>query len=96
MLKNRTVLGKLQLVKSVTPLEVVHKEIPEQKEADLSEGTDPESILANDSDLEAFDLVADLNELGPTQKKITRKLLREECHSSAKSEEEIVCVKELK
>ena len=32
VLKNRTVLGKLQLVKSVTPLEVVHKELPEQNE----------------------------------------------------------------
>ena len=60
VLKNRTVLGKLQLVKSVTPLEVVHKELPEQKEADLSEGTEPESILVNDSDLEAFDPDVDL------------------------------------
>ena len=32
VLKSRTVLGKLQLVKSVTPLEVVHKELPEQNE----------------------------------------------------------------
>ena len=55
VLKNRTVLGKLQLLKTVTLLEVVHKELPEQKETDLSEGTEPESILANDSDLEAFD-----------------------------------------
>ena len=47
-LKNRTYLGKLQLVKSVTPLEVVHKELPEQKEADLSEGTKPESTPVND------------------------------------------------
>ena len=52
VLKNRTVLEKLQLVKSVTPLEVVHKELPE---ADLSESTEPELIQVNDSDLEAFD-----------------------------------------
>ena len=36
VLKNCTVLGKLQLGKSVTLLEVVHKELPEQKEADFS------------------------------------------------------------
>ena len=47
-LKNRTVLGKLQLVKSVTLLEVVHKELPEQKEADLSEDAEPESTPVND------------------------------------------------
>ena len=69
MLKNCTVLGKLQLIKSVTPLEVVHKKLPEQK-ADLSEGTEPESNLANDSDLEAFDPDVDLSELGFTQKKL--------------------------
>ena len=46
----------------------MHKELPEQKEADLSEGTKPESIPVNDSDLEAFDLDVDLSELGPTQK----------------------------
>ena len=40
VLKNRTVLGKLQLVKSVAPLKLVHKELPEQKGADLSECTE--------------------------------------------------------
>ena len=39
VLKKSTVLKKLQLVKSVTPLEVVLKELAEQKKADLSEGT---------------------------------------------------------
>ena len=73
----------------------MHKELPEQKEADLSEGTEPESIEVNDSDLEAFDPDVDLSELGLAQKEIARKLLREECHSFAKSEEEIGCVKEL-
>ena len=73
----------------------MHKELPEQKEADLSEGTEPESILANDSDLEAFDPDVVLSELGPAQKETARKLLREECHSFTKSEEEIGCVKEL-
>ena len=95
--------NKLQLLKSVTPPEVVYKELPEQKEANLSEGTEPESIIANDSDLEAFDpddLEAfdpdiDLSELGSTQKEIAKKLFREECHSFSKSEEEIGCVKEL-
>ena len=61
----------------------------------LSEGTKPESTPVNDIDLEAFDTDVDLSELGPTQKEIARKLLREECHSFAKSEEEIGCVKEL-
>ena len=65
VLKNRTVLGKLQLVKSVTPLEVVHKELPEQKEADLSESTEPQSISVNYSNLEAD---VDLSELDPTRK----------------------------
>ena len=95
VLKNRTVLGKLQPVKSVPPLEVVHKELPEQKEADLSEGTEPESTPVNDIYLKAFDPDDELSKLSPTQKEIARKLLREECHSFAKSEEEICCVKEL-
>ena len=89
VLKNLTVLGKPQPVRSVTPPELVHKELPEQKEADLSEGTEPESILVNDSDFEAFDPDVDLSEHGPIQKEIARKLLREECHSFAKSELEI-------
>ena len=42
-----------------------------------------------------FDPDVDLSELGPTQKEIARKLLCEECHSFAKSEEEVGCVKEL-
>ena len=95
VLKNCTVLGKLQLVKYVTPLEVVNKELPEQKEADLSESTEPESTLVNDSDLDAFDPDVNLRKLGPTQKEIARKLLHEEFHSFAKSEEEIGCVKEV-
>ena len=68
--KNLTFLGKHQLVKSVTPLEVLHKELTEQKEADLSEGTEPELIPVSDSDLEAFDPDVDLSELHPTQKEI--------------------------
>ena len=95
MLKNHTVLGKLRPVKSVTPPEVVHKELPEQKEADLSEGTEPESTLGDDIDLETFDPDVDLSELGPAQKEIARKSLCEEWYSFAKSEEEIGCVKEL-
>ena len=31
VLENSTALGKLELLKTVTPLEVVHKELPEQK-----------------------------------------------------------------
>ena len=47
----------------------MHKELPEPKGADVSEGTELESIPVNDSDLEAFDPDVDLSELGPTQKK---------------------------
>ena len=45
--------------------------------------------------LKAFDPDADLRELDSTQKEIARKLLREECHSFAKSEKEICRVEEL-
>ena len=97
-LYGRTVLGRLQLVRSVTPLEVTFKEtmVNDVDNESQSESPQPncrqEQVdLSDDADIPPIDLTG----LTVEEQALARQLLREERDSFAASEDDIGCIPDL-
>ena len=102
-LQGRTVLGRLEPVRSVTPLEVkqVQKEERSQSDAEGTEGhisvpemSQPRSVSQPMSEREQFMPDVDLSELTEEQQKLAKKMLITECDSFAK-DDEVGCIKDM-
>lgn len=108
-LKKRTMLGKLQLVKSVTPLEVTRKE-EENGSEENSEHSDDSAdeqgenkyfstgvpIRPEDSSTLTNTLrEVDLKDLTEAQKTVAAKMLREEADSFSNSDDDVGCAEDL-
>ena len=100
VLRNRTVLGRLQLVQSITPVEVKLKDepIPTTQEtatsAKQAQVTVEQKVQEDDGDNNQFLPEVDLSGL-TEQRQVASTMLRKECRSFAKTEEEIGCIKDL-
>ena len=100
VLRNRTVLGRLQLVQSITPVEVKLKDepIPTTQEtatsAKQAQVTVEQKVQEDDGDNDQFLPEVDLSGL-TEQRQVASTMLRKECRSFAKTEEEIGCIKDL-
>ena len=108
ILKNRTVLGKLELIKSVTPLEVWKRE-EEESSADCV--LHAEKLLAEDEEQRKKPKVpvmqgcqsetsnplpdVDLGDLSRDQKTVVLNMLREEADSFSKNDEDVGCAEGL-
>ena len=108
ILKNRTVLGKLELIKSVTPLEVRKRE-EEESSADCV--LHAEKLLAEDEQQRKKPKApvmqgcqsetsnplpdVDLGDLSRDQKTVVLNMLREEADSFSKNDEDVGCAEGL-
>ena len=95
-LPRRTLLGRLQLIKSVTPMEVKLASTADSKEPesqfadDLSTG-----IREGDTKSDAATPEVDLTGLTMQQQEVVRKMLEEEAASFAKNDDDIGCIEDL-
>jgi hypothetical protein len=104
VLPGRTVLGSLELIRSVTPIEVKLKENVDEKRADMNFGMekqrtsqtkDPCHSTVN-SENEQFIPEVDLSTLTPEQQTLVKKMLYEERDTFAIDDDDIGCIKDLK
>ena len=109
VIKNRTRLGRLELVKSVTPLEVTEKELPVENEDSNTEdetngNTDPDMTPPHNCSVNVTPTVIpddsplnelDLSNLTQEQKEQALEMLKEEVDSFSRDEDDIGCCPEL-
>lgn len=99
-LKGRTVLGQLQLVTSVTPLEVQLKEeisacaVTSSSSNDKSVDTNL-TQTSSSSKLQGSLAQIDLEHLNESERELVVKMLNEEAESFSKDDEDIGCIPEL-
>ena len=99
IIPGRTQLGRLQLVKSVTPMEVKLAE-PDSDRVANPECTDNLHTVAGvekESPKESNDVMLEIDMSGQTseQQEVARKMLKEEAASLAKNEDGIGCIEGL-
>ena len=103
VLPGRTLLGRLQLVQSVTPVEVKVKEPAsnaQPKGGQVSGANEPDDTLIEEpvgipTEIPSQIKDIDLEGLTPAQKETALKLLTEEADSFAKDDNEIGCIPDL-
>ena len=104
VLPGRTVLGSLELIRSVTPIEVKLKENVDEKRADMNFGMEKQRTSqtkdpchsAVNSENEQFIPEVDLSTLTPEQQTLVKKMLYEERDTFAIDDDDIGCIKDLK
>ena len=101
-LQKHTVLGRLQLVTSITPVEVKlvenNRKITEQTVAESQSQvitTDKRTGDGKDRSDDQFLPEVDLSGLTEHQNQVVTMMLKEECHSFARDEEDIGCIKDV-
>ena len=96
VLPRRTSLGRLQLVKSVTPMEVKLTDTVDCRETE-SQCVDGLSSATGEHDSKSDTTTPEVDMSGLTmeQQKVVRKMLKEEAASSAKSDGDIGCIQGL-
>ena len=98
VLPKRLVVGRLQLIRSVTPVEVKLKETGNQKDS-LTETPERSTSASRNSQLNQNKTYripeVDLSELTAEQKKLAEEMLYEEADAFAQNEEDIGCIEEL-
>ena len=95
VLPKRTILGQLQLVKSVTPVEVKEKCNKEAQVSEVCEAPTAENNSSSDSSkthpLNEWLPKVDLSSLTAEQKLIAQQMLREESDCFSRDDEDIGC-----
>ena len=100
VLRGRTLLGRLQLVQSVTPVEVKLKESESNDNGTLEEvqesvTTEPAQCLDEKTEIPTHIKDIHLEGLTPAQKQMALKLLAEEADSFAKDDNDVGCIPDL-
>ena len=102
VLRKHTILGSLQLVKSITPVEVklaenAGKETQTSATVSQSQVTMTEKGTTREENTSDDDFLPDIDLTGLTeqQRKVAKAMLREECHSFARNDEDIGCINDL-
>ena len=95
-LPRRTLLGRLQLIKSVTPMEVTLASTADSKEPE-SQFADDLSMGITEGDTESDTATPEVDMTGLTmqQQEVVRKMLKEEAASFAKNDDDIGCIEDL-
>ena len=104
MLKSRTVLGRIELLKSITPFDVRRKDGTQNGPNNPGEGNSPSVSQINvnstscaiNSDSDSYLSQFDLSSLSADQQKLASKLLIEESDSFSNNDEDIGCAEGLK
>ena len=104
MLKSRTVLGRIELLKSITPFDVRRKDGTQNGPSNPKKGNSPSVSQINvngtscaiNSDSDSYLSQFDLSSLSADQQKLASKLLKEESDSFSKNDEYIGCAEGLK
>eukprot|EP00112_Aurelia_sp_Birch-Aquarium-sp1_P001431 Seg1153.8 transcript_id=Seg1153.8/GoldUCD/mRNA.D3Y31 product="Toxin CaTX-A" protein_id=Seg1153.8/GoldUCD/D3Y31 len=104
MLKSRTVLGRIELLKSITPFDVKQKDgtwngpsNPEEENSpSVSQIKVTSTSCAINSDSDSYLSQFDLSSLNADQQKLASKLLIEESDSFSKDDDDIGCAEGLK
>ena len=95
-LPRRTSLGRLQLIKSVTPMEVKLPSTADNKESEFQFADDSSTaIREGDTESDVATPEVDLTGLTMQQQEVVRKMLKEEAASFAKNDDDIGCIEDL-
>ena len=98
MLSKRTALGRIQLVRSVTEVDVRLKGSEENEDRDVMGQSEASTIGEKEDDANQEESVTpkvDLSGLTPEQQHVARKMLYEERNAFAKNEDDIGCIPDL-
>ena len=96
VLPRRTSLGRLQLIKSVTPMEVKLAETSDRRESEIQCADDlSTSNGEEDTELNAATPEVDMAGLTMQQQEVVRQMLKEGAASFAKNDDDIGCIENL-
>ena len=95
-LPRRTLLGRLQLIKSVTPMEVKLASTADNKESEFQFADDLSTVIREgDTESDVATPEVDMTGLTMQQQEVVRKMLKEEAASFAKNDDDIGCIEDL-
>ena len=95
-LPRRTLLGRLQLIKSVAPMEVKLASTADNKECEFQFAYDLSTVIREgDTESDVATPEVDMTGLTMQQQKVVRKMLKEDAASFAKNDDDIGCIEDL-